>query len=160
MTVERRTVLKGAAWAVPVVAVAVSTPLAAASEEYKPCVRFTNATPHLGTKNKTMYNTFELYTDCVGGVSGLLVTVTVTGPKSQGNNDHTLYGESNVIINHIPQYQSSGEQVDVAFAQLHKNLTYTVTYTATYTDSKGVVRSVVEVREWKAPAKWPQGWAE
>lgn len=31
MTVERRTVLKGAAWAVPVVAVAVSTPLSAAS---------------------------------------------------------------------------------------------------------------------------------
>lgn len=157
----RRQVLRGAAWAVPVVAVAVATPLAAASTEpAETCLRFTNALPHLGSKNKTAFTTFELATECLGGVSGISVTVSVTGPKNQGSNEHVLYGEDKIVIDHIAQYMTSGSKTSAVFSQLHANMTYTFTFTATYVDSKGQTRSVIVAKQWTAPDKWATGWAE
>lgn len=46
--INRRTVLKGAAWSVPVVALTMATPLAAASEPYDPPVKCIRVTPNHG----------------------------------------------------------------------------------------------------------------
>ena len=77
---NRREVLKGAVWAVPVIAAAIATPLASASEP-EPSqnrVRFTNVTATVGARPNTVYfNTKVQVVDGPAPVQGLIVSVVL-----------------------------------------------------------------------------------
>lgn len=75
---NRREALKGAVWAVPIIAAAIATPLTAASEP-EPTqnrIRFTNVTATVGARPNTVYfNTKVQVVDGPAPVQGLIVTV-------------------------------------------------------------------------------------
>lgn len=76
---DRRTVLKGAAWSVPVIAAAVAVPLAAASTSPQQVV-LTNKTAGIGGKPNTIYVNYKVKATSGPGSTGL-VTVVVTGAR-------------------------------------------------------------------------------
>lgn len=75
---KRRDIIKGAAWSVPIIAAAIATPLASASEP-EPSqnrIRFTNVTATVGGKPNTVnFNTKVQVVDGPAPVQGLVVTV-------------------------------------------------------------------------------------
>ena len=77
-TLTRRTLVKGAAWAMPVVAVAVATPLAAASEPYPPAtkskIKFNNTSSHNQGPNEVGFNTM-IQVDGPEAVTGVYLRV-------------------------------------------------------------------------------------
>ena len=74
---NRRELLRGAAWSVPVIAAAIATPMAAASEPIANRIRFTNVTATVGKDKDTVYaNTKVQVIDGPAPVQGLIVTVT------------------------------------------------------------------------------------
>lgn len=78
---ERRTFIRSAAWAAPVIAVAVATPLAAASTPpTRNRIRFTNATATEGREANTVYaNTKVQVIDGPEPVTNVVLTVTANG---------------------------------------------------------------------------------
>lgn len=83
-TLTRRTLVKGAAWSVPVLALAVSTPLAAASEAPAAAplanrLRLTNVTLTVGREaNKLYFNTTVQVNDGPAPVENLVLVVTLS----------------------------------------------------------------------------------
>lgn len=81
MNMNRRELIKGAAWSVPVIAAAVATPLAAASAPEPPTenrIRFTNLTARVGKKSNTVYaNTKIQVIDGPAPVTALTLTITL-----------------------------------------------------------------------------------
>ena len=74
---NRRELLRSAAWSVPVIAAAVAAPMAAASEPTANRIRFTNVTATVGKDKGTVYaNTKVQVIDGPAPVQGLIVTVT------------------------------------------------------------------------------------
>lgn len=75
---NRRELLRGAAWSVPVIAAAIAAPLAAASEPIANRIRFTNVTATVGKDKGTVYaNTKVQVIDGPAEVHGLRVTITL-----------------------------------------------------------------------------------
>lgn len=73
--IPRRTVIKGAAWSVPVVAAAVALPLAAASEAPTACLRFIGTPPQIqadGTLKTKVQN------QCKATARNVVLTVSYT----------------------------------------------------------------------------------
>lgn len=78
MSMERRTFVKGAAWSVPIIAVAAATPLAAASEPVG-ALRF-NGTPKHSKKGEVK---FSVHNDSKVTAKNVVVTVVWTGGSEQ-----------------------------------------------------------------------------
>lgn len=76
---DRRTVLRGAAWSVPVIAAAVSVPLAAASTNPQQVV-LTNKTAGIGGKPNTVFVNYKAKAT-EGPASTGPVTIVVTGTR-------------------------------------------------------------------------------
>lgn len=77
---SRRDLVKGAAWSVPVIAAAIATPLAAASEPSGGAdrIRFTNLTATVGKKPNTIYaNTKVQVIDGPAPVTAVSLTITL-----------------------------------------------------------------------------------
>lgn len=77
---NRRELIKGSAWAVPVIAAAVAAPMTAASQptETRNRIRFTNLTATVGKAAGTVYaNTKVQVIDGPAIVQGLIVTITL-----------------------------------------------------------------------------------
>ena len=84
---NRRELLRGAAWSVPVIAAAIATPMTAASEpvESRSRIGFTNLTATVGAGKGTVYvNTKVLVLDGPEPVEGLSVTIVL----EQGDQSH------------------------------------------------------------------------
>lgn len=114
MTIDRRTLIKGAAWAVPVIAAAVAVPLAAASGEPDPkksVIEFTNVTSNQAGSNEVGWNTKIKVVGPVS-VTGVYLRVTL---KRGGE---TLKTEE-YHFSYIAGYGNSGE-VRGAFTGLSK----------------------------------------
>lgn len=78
--ISRRRVISSAAWAVPVITVAVAAPMAAASMATQNRLRFANATATVGKKPNTIYvNTKVLVTDGPDPVYGVTLIITADG---------------------------------------------------------------------------------
>jgi hypothetical protein len=96
--ISRRQVLAGSAWAVPVIAVAVATPLAAASETPIPKYTFAGISA-TGDPGETLVDDFRpgarVRTDPEGNpVAGQVVSfVYVSGPFTMNENTATTDGE-------------------------------------------------------------------
>lgn len=75
---ERRTVLKASAWAVPVIAAAVAVPAQAASG-HAGCVVLTNKTAGVGGKPNTLFVNYKVkHTEGPGATGPVTVIVTAT----------------------------------------------------------------------------------
>lgn len=78
----RRTVVKAAAWAVPVIAMAVSTPLAAASVapvEQRNRLRFSNVTARVGAEANAIYfNTTVIVNDGPDQADQVMLSVSLS----------------------------------------------------------------------------------
>lgn len=80
MNLNRRELLKAAAWSTPIIAAAIATPLAAAStqEPTENRIRFTNLTATVGKLSNTIYaNTKIQVIDGPAPVTALTLTITL-----------------------------------------------------------------------------------
>lgn len=81
-TIDRRTVIQGAAWAVPVIAAAIATPLAAASQPTSPTkanrLRFTNLTMTEGGEKNTLYFNTKIQVNGGQPVEQVMLTVSLS----------------------------------------------------------------------------------
>lgn len=129
---ERRDILKAAAWSVPVIAAAVATPMASASEptvDEHPRIRFTNTTATVGGRPNTVYvNTKINVIDGPEGVNGLNVYILL---KQQGR----VYAESLVVGGSLNGWGST-DILRVEFPNLSKNGPIEVLFHA---DADGVI---------------------
>lgn len=77
---DRRTVVKGAAWSLPVIAMAVATPLAAASEApagLRKLLRLTNVSANPGQKPNTVYVNTMVLADTGEAVQQVVVRISI-----------------------------------------------------------------------------------
>lgn len=121
----RRTLVKSAAWSVPVIAAAVAMPLAAASTvpETKNRIRFTNATATVGKEPNTVYvNTKVQVIDGPDAVQSVTLIVALGGRTF-----HKVWAL-------VPGWGST-EQVYFEFPDVPKGEPVTVTF---YADADGV----------------------
>lgn len=80
---DRRTLVRAAAWSIPVIALAVATPLAAASEAPATAplanrLRFTNVTGNVGQKPNTIYFNTKVLVDGGPPVQNIVVAVSLS----------------------------------------------------------------------------------
>lgn len=134
MSVSRRTVL-GAAWAVPVVAVAVAVPAAAASEVA--CIEFTNTSAYEGAQALTAYvNTAVKNT---GGTATVPVVLTIEVMGKPASRKQFNLGS-------LAAWGVS-QQIRAEFPGLDAG-TYTVVFTATTGATTITGTDTVTVKEW------------
>jgi hypothetical protein len=82
-TPDRRDIVKAAAWSIPVIAIAVSTPLAAASEAPASAplanrLSFTNVTATVGAKPNTIYFNTKVLVSAGQPVTNIMVAVSLS----------------------------------------------------------------------------------
>lgn len=113
---NRRKLLKNAAWAVPVIATAVAAPLAAASVTEKKAnrIKFTNVTATVGAKANSVYiNTKLRVIDGPAPVEDAVVIVTVNGTPHTLFAGHLLgWGSSQILRLEVPGLPKTPVQVD------------------------------------------------
>lgn len=119
---DRRAVVRAAAWALPVIAVAVATPLAAASTpvETKNRIRFTNVTATVGKDSNAIYaNTKIQVVDGPAAVEQLMLTIAIS-------RDGTTYSETFPMV----AGWDATRKVEHVFRDVPKGGPVTVTFTA------------------------------
>lgn len=143
----RRTVIKGSAWAVPVIAAAVAVPLASASTTAGPRrsrIAFTNTTATVGRDANTIYvNTRIKVLDGPDSIDQLTLTVVV----STGGNI------PDQVVTHVwPAIAGWGvtELLELEFPGMPKDATLGVAFHAEATDCAPIdeSRTVTPGRWW------------
>lgn len=124
-TPTRRSIVKAAAWSAPVIAMAVATPLAAASTvpatpaPAKNRLRLTNATATVGKKPNTIYaNTTVQVIDGPASVENVVLVVSLSRGGSSIQKVWALiggWGHSGRVDMEFPGIPK-GEPVDVTFS--------------------------------------------
>jgi hypothetical protein len=120
VNITRRTALKASAWSVPVIAVAVSTPLAAASttpETRSNRLRFTNVTATVGKSPNTIYaNTKVQVIDGPDAVENVVIVVSISAGGSLSYTFPYVGGWGNTDQVY-PEFRNvpKGEPVTVSF---------------------------------------------
>ncbi len=137
---DRRTVVRGAVWAVPVIAVAVAAPLAAASDpapptEVKDRIAFTNATATVGSRPNSIYvNTKIRVTDGPAPVEQLMLTVSIS-------RDGQTYSQTFAVV----AGWGATDIVQVEFPNVPQGSPVVVTFTAWAVGVKTIVAETTVV---------------
>lgn len=134
--------MKGAAWSIPVIAMAVATPLAAASEppiQTRDLLRFTNVTATVGKTPNTIYaNTKVQVTDGPDAVHQVMLTVSLS-------RDGVTYSQTWPLL----AGWDSTKKVEVEFPNVPKGGDVLVTFTAWALEAKTIVgQAIVATPSW------------
>ncbi|WP_146078261.1 hypothetical protein [Rathayibacter rathayi] len=138
--VHRRTIVKGAAWTVPVVAVSVATPAAAASKS--PTLAFTQA-KYTGTACKTITGVqVKRTTDGTTPDAGKTVTVTLKDGYTFADGKTTYSGttDANGLIT-LPDIKVPSKGGDSNFGATSNTLSATAPVSSTATALTGIYKS-------------------
>lgn len=129
--IDRRTLVTGAAWMVPVIAAAVATPLAAASAPPLPPkdrIKFTNVTATVGARPNTIYvNTTVQVIDGPDPVHQIMLTITLSRDGQTFSHTWPL----------VAGWGNTG-RIETEFPSVPRGSDVTVTFTAWAIDVKTI----------------------